>query len=81
MDSPVKRPLKELRGFEKQFLKAGETKDFTKTFDAYSFSYYDEERKCYVTLPGTYEICAAFACDDVRSAAKVEIEREYTTSR
>lgn len=81
VDSPVKRPLKELRGFEKQFLKAGETKDFTKAFDAYSFSYYDEERKCYVTLPGTYEICAAFACDDVRSATKVEIEREYTTSR
>ena len=81
VDSPVKRPLKELKGFEKQFLKTGETKDFTKEFDAYSFSYYDEERKCYVTLPGTYEICAAFACDDVRSVAKVEIEREYTVSR
>lgn len=81
VDSPVKRPLKELRGFEKQFLKTGETKDFTKEFDAYSFSYYDEERKCYVTLPGTYEICAAFACDDVRSVAKVEIGREYTISR
>ena len=81
VDSPVKRPLKELRGFEKQFLKTGETKDFTKEFDAYSFSYYDEERKCYVTLPGTYEICAAFACDDIRSVAKVEIGREYTISR
>lgn len=81
VDSPVKRPLKELRGFDKQFLKVGETKEFTGTFDAYSFSYYDEERKCYVTLPGTYEICAAFACDDVRSVAKVEIAKEYTVSR
>jgi len=74
----VKRPLKELRGFEKQFLKTGETKDFCAEFDAYSFSYYDESRKCYVTLPGDYEICAAFACDDVRSVAKITLEREYT---
>lgn len=81
VDSPVKRPLKELRGFDKQFLKAGETKEFTGTFDAYSFSYYDEEQKCYVTLPGTYEICAAFSCDDVRSVAKLEIAKEYTVSR
>lgn len=81
VDSAVKRPLKELRGFEKQFLKAGETKDFCAEFDAYSFSYYDEDRKCYVTLPGDYEICAAFACDDVRSIAKVTIQREYTIAR
>lgn len=81
VDSAVKRPIKELRGFEKQFLKAGETKEFCAEFDAYSFSYYDEDRKCYVTLPGDYEICAAFACDDVRSIAKVTIQREYTIAR
>lgn len=81
VESSVKRPLKELKGFNKQFLKAGETKEFTGKFDAYSFSYYDEERKCYVTLPGTYEICAAFACDDVRSVARVQIEKEYDISR
>lgn len=81
VDSPVKRPLKELRGFEKQFLKAGETRGFAKEFDAYSFSYYDEKRKCYVTLPGSYEICAAFACDDIRSVTKVELLNEYTVSR
>lgn len=81
VDSPIKRPLKELRGFDKQFLNMGETKDFHAVFDAYSFSYYDEERKCYVTLPGDYEICAAYACDDVRSIARVTIEKEYTTAR
>ena len=81
VDSPINRPLKELRGFEKQFLKAGETKEFTAEFDAYSFSYYDEERKCYVTLAGDYEICAAYACDDIRSIAKITIEKEYTVAR
>jgi beta-glucosidase len=81
IDSPINRPYKELRGFDKQFLKAGETKDFVSEFDAYSFSYYDEERKCYVALPGDYEICAAFACDDIRSIAKVTIEKEYIADR
>ena len=33
VDSSVKRPLKELRGFDKQFLKAGETKEFAGEFD------------------------------------------------
>lgn len=81
VDSPIKRPVKELRGFDKQFLKAGETKVLHADFDAYSFSYYDEERKCYVTLPGDYEICAAFACDDIRSVARICIEKEFTTAR
>lgn len=81
VDSPIRRPLKELRGFDKQLLKAGETKEFHTSLDAYSFSYYDEERKCYVTLPGIYEICAAFACDDIRSIARIEIRQEYTTAR
>lgn len=81
VDSPVKRPVKELRGFDKQFLRAGETGEFFGEFDAYSFSYYDEERKCYVTHPGTYEICAAFACDDIRSTVRIQIQNEYTISR
>lgn len=81
VDSPVRRPVKELRGFDKHFLKAGETGDFRALFDAYSFSYYDEDRKCYVTLPGDYEICAAYACDDIRSVAAIHIDREYTVPR
>lgn len=81
IDSAVRRPLKELRGFDKHFIKAGETQQFHTAFDAYSFSYYDEERECYVTLPGIYEICAAFSCDDIRSVAKIEITQEYTTAR
>jgi beta-glucosidase len=81
IDSPISRPVKELRGLNKQFLKVGETKDFVSEFDAYSFSYYDEERKCYVTLPGDYDICAAFACDDIRSVKKITIKKEYVINR
>ncbi len=81
VDSVIKRPVKELRGFDKKFLKAGEAAEFTATFDPYAFSYYDETRKYYVALPGTYEICAAFACDDIRSVATLTLDKEYTIAR
>lgn len=81
IDSSIDRPLKELRGFEKKYLEAGATATFSAKLDAYSFSYYDEDRKCYVALPGTYEICAAYACDDIRSIATVTLDKEYTVAR
>lgn len=81
VDSKIKRPAKELRGFDKVFLLKGECKDVSVCFDAYSFSYYNEEKKCYVTEPGTYEICAAFAADDIRSTASIKIDREYLIER
>ncbi len=81
VDSPIKRPAKELRGFDKKYLKAGDTAEFTAAFDAYAFSYYDEDCKCYVALPGTYEICAAYACDDVRSVVALTLDKEYTLAR
>ena len=81
LDSSIDRPLKELRGFEKKYLEAGATATFSAKLDAYSFSYYDEDRKCYVALPGTYEICAAYACDDIRSIATVTLDKEYTIAR
>lgn len=81
VDSPIKRPLKELRGFDKKYLKAGESDTFTASLEPYSFSYYDEECKCYVALEGTYEICAAYACDDIRSVATIELDKNYTIAR
>lgn len=77
IDSKIERPNKELKGFDKQMIKKGEEKTFTAKLDASSFAYYDEGRKCFVASAGTYEICVAFAADDVRSVAKVKLTREY----
>jgi beta-glucosidase len=40
LSSPVMRPVKELKGFNKVFLKKGETKRITITLDESAFSYY-----------------------------------------
>ncbi len=55
-DSKVARPIKELKGFEKVFLKAGETKKVSAILDKRAFSYYDVGAKNWNAEAGTYEI-------------------------
>ncbi|MEN8138258.1 MAG: glycoside hydrolase family 3 C-terminal domain-containing protein, partial [Bacteroidota bacterium] len=42
VEASVFRPKKELKGFEKVYLKAGETKTVTVELDKFAFSYYDD---------------------------------------
>ncbi len=49
------RPVKELKGFRKIFLKAGESKDVTFDLTAEDLKYYNHELS-YVCEPGDYEI-------------------------
>ncbi len=55
-ESKVPRPIKELKGFEKVFLKAGETKKITAVLDRRAFSYFDVSAKNWRAEPGDYEI-------------------------
>lgn len=77
LESDIQRPEKELKGFEKKMIKAGMTEKYEVVLDAMSFSYYDEAKGCYVTKPGRYGICAAFAADDVRLVTEIVIDKEY----
>ena len=53
-ESYLARPLKELKGFEKVFLKHGESRRIQVKLDSDSFSYYDMDRHQFVTVPGSY---------------------------
>ena len=60
----VPRPLKELKGFEKVFLKKGETKRVAIDLDREAFSFYDVDTQQFVVEPGEFEIrVASSACD------------------
>jgi beta-glucosidase len=61
------RPIKELKGFEKIFIKSGETKtvNFTITSDLLKFYNYDLE---YVCEPGEFEIMIGRSSVDFKSA-------------
>ena len=71
-DMPFRAP-KELKGFEKIFLKAGEKKRVTVHLDARAFAYYNTEVKDFVCAPGEYTIMAAASSRDIRLETKVSL--------
>jgi beta-glucosidase len=64
--SPVERPVKELKGFTKVFLKKGEAKEFKITLDEAAFSYYKTALKDFGYDPGEFEILIGASSKDVR---------------
>ena len=63
----VTRPVKELKGFERVTLKAGESRDVTFTIDADLLKFYNGEIK-YVCEPGDFEVMIGTNSADVQSA-------------
>ncbi len=56
IDSEIEKPIKELRGFAKTYLKAGEGKKVCVELDDRAFDHYDVQSHAWVTDPGIYEI-------------------------
>ena len=56
VESSVVRPYKELKGYEKVFLKKGETKRLSVELDETAFSFYDVERHQFRMEAGDFEI-------------------------
>jgi beta-glucosidase len=54
--SPVERPAKELKGFQKVTLEPGATALIQFTLDYRSFAYYDEVKNAWTVSPGTYQV-------------------------
>ena len=71
--SSVKRPDKELKGFEKIMLQPGETKTVTMQLPTEAFQYYDEAKKKWVLEPGQFEVRVGSASDDIRQTGMVAL--------
>lgn len=59
-----------LKGFEKVFLRAGESKRVTIPFDEYTFRSYDEKRGKWGICAGQYEICVCSSSHDIKLSVK-----------
>lgn len=70
----VVRPEKELKGFEKTYLKAGETKRVSVDLDFRSFAYYSTAYSKWHVENGLFEILVGSASDDIRLSLSVDIE-------
>jgi beta-glucosidase len=56
VDSKIDRPIRELKGFDKVFLKSGEKKTVSFTLDRRSFAYWDVEIHDWAVQSGKFEI-------------------------
>lgn len=81
INSSLKRPKKELRNFEKVALEPKEEVKLSFLLNAYSFSYYDEVKHCYVAKAGKYTICAAASSEDIRLTADIVLTKDYLIAR
>lgn len=67
------RPEKELKGFEKVFLKAGESKKVTFKLDKRSFAFWNTDIKEWYAPSGTYEIKIGASSRDIRLTTEVDV--------
>ena len=68
------RPLKELRGFEKVFIKAGSRVKVTFTLNKRDLSWYNPELHCWYAARGQYEILVGSSSRDIRARKTITYE-------
>lgn len=72
-DSKVYRPFKELKGFQKLFLKAGEEKTVTIPLDDKAFRYFNTGNNQWEVEAGEYEILIGASSADIRLSKDINI--------
>ena len=73
-EASVKRPLKELKEFQRVVLKPGETKTVNFRLDKRSMAFYDVNKKDWVAEPGEFEILIGSSSQDIRLKGKFVLE-------
>ncbi len=72
LESSVDRPVKELKGFEKVFLKPGETQTVKISLPPSAFAYYDIKKKDWHVEQGEFNILAGTSAADIHTQLSVE---------
>lgn len=75
-ESSVRRPVRELKGFEKLFLKAGETKKAVFHLDKRSFAYYEPDIHDWFVEYGEFIIEAGSSSRDIRLSTSVYVSSD-----
>ena len=74
--SKILRAEKELKGFTKVFLKAGESKTVTIPFDKYTFRYWNVKKNGWAVEGGTYAISVGGSVADIYLTGTLEVAGE-----
>jgi beta-glucosidase len=71
--SRIPRPVKELKGFQKVFLRVGETKKIRIPLDDKAFRYWNTETNHWEIESGTYEILIGASAADIRLRGELTV--------
>jgi beta-glucosidase len=74
MEASTDRPEKELKGFKKDFLRAGEKKSILFEIEKDAMSFFSEDLKKWVFEPGQFEILIGSSSRDIRLNGRINIE-------
>lgn len=74
-EASVLRPLKELKGYDKVFVKAGETVNVSVELDSEAFAFYDIESGSFVVEPGEFVISVGPSSAELPLSASIEIRK------
>lgn len=73
-EASVMRPEKELKGFAKVELAAGETKSVKFEIEKEALSFFDDKQHCWVAEPGEFEALIGAASDDIRTSVSFTLK-------
>lgn len=79
-ESSVQRPARELKGFAKVFLAAGEAKRVTLKLDKYALSFWSEEHGKWLAEEGTFDVILASSSDPRAEILRKSLQLEKTFS-
>jgi beta-glucosidase len=72
VDASVKRPKKQLMGFERISLAPGETRKVSFTLSPQRLAFWDQERKAWIVEPGAFEVMVGSSSADVRLRGEIK---------
>lgn len=70
----AERPVKELRGFEKVYLKPGESKTVSLPIPASAFEYFSEAKDAFVHDSGLYNVMLGVSSRDIKFITKIDVK-------
>jgi len=73
IEASVKRPVKELRGFERITLKPKQTKTVTLTLSGDKLAFYDEKSHAFIVEPGAFDLYVGSSSEDIRLQTKLTV--------
>lgn len=71
--SKEERPIQELKGFEKVWLKPGESKTVTFRLNRESFQYFSEKQNAWTFEPGEFRLRIGASSRDIRQEATLKL--------